>query len=99
MSLSTLAYNATQTSVLFGIKTVSYIGSSVLKNPRITALATTALALLSLPTVSGGPVSGIACYVSCVGAATAATGGALLPAAVAACNQVCLATTLCPFLP
>jgi len=34
-----------------------------------------------------------------VGAATAATGGALLPAAVAACNQVCLATTLCPFLP
>ena len=67
--------------------------SFVIKNPKITGLAT--VALLGIPGVAAGPITYAACYAGCNAAVLA---GTLTPAGLVLCFEACL-PLLAPFCP
>ena len=69
----------------------------ICKNLVKIALPAIALAGLAYAsTAEAGPIVGLMCFISCMSAGTVATGGAFIPASVAACNALCAGLTVAP---
>ena len=95
MQLSSAVLNAARTGIDIGAGTFV----RVLKNPRITGLIVGILALSALPVADGGPVTGLACFISCMTGGLIATKGGFIPATTAACTRICAWVAACPLCP
>jgi hypothetical protein len=99
MFVASMVFNVVTTSVGYGLNAAACAGIRALRNPRITSLIVGILALSSIPGADGGPVAGLACFISCMSAGLIATKGGFVPATALACTRLCAALAACPFIP